>query len=99
MPAPEFVTSRTVQAWTPAPSLKNKSAPLSILVLPIDLRSLVSVMRILNELLVDPTMSVMARPYPSMDEAPRYRSPRDNHAPQMPDLRPSGRRVQMHRSS
>jgi len=62
-----------VHEWTPEPSLKNSSAPLSIFVLPMDLRSLACVMRVLDELLVNPTVSVMASLYPSMDEASRYR--------------------------
>ena len=65
----------------PTLSPKNSSAPLAIFVLPIALRSLISVIGMLNELLVDPTVSIVAAPYLAADEAPRYRSPRDNHGP------------------
>ena len=38
-------------------------------------------MGVLDELLVDPMVSIVAPPYLSMDEAARYRSPRDNDGP------------------
>jgi hypothetical protein len=48
---------------------------------PIAVRSLISAIGMLNELLVDPTVSIVAAPHLAADEAPRYRSPRDNHGP------------------
>jgi hypothetical protein len=38
-------------------------------------------MGVLDELLVDPMVSIVAPPYLAMDKAARYRSPRDNHRP------------------
>jgi hypothetical protein len=70
-----------VQEYTPELSLKNSSAPLAIFVLPTDLRSLISVMGVLDELLVDPMVSIVAPPYLAMDKAARYRSSRDNDGP------------------
>jgi hypothetical protein len=45
---------------TPACPPKNGNAPLAIFVLPIDLRSFI--VRVLNELLVDPAAPVVAAP-------------------------------------
>jgi hypothetical protein len=51
MPAPTFVISATPHERTAVCPLKNSNAPLEIFVLPIDLRSFIAIMRVLN---VDP---------------------------------------------
>jgi hypothetical protein len=71
----------TVQEFAPALSPKNSSAPLAIFVLPMDLRSLISFMGVLDEFFVDPMATIVAPPNLSMDEPPCYRSPRDNYGP------------------
>jgi len=52
MPAPTFVISVTQHDRTPICPLKNSNAPLSILVLAVDLRSFIAITRALNELLI-----------------------------------------------
>jgi hypothetical protein len=64
-----------------ADAFVENSCALAIFVLPIAVRSLISAIGMLNELLVDPTVSIVATPHLAADEAPRYRSPRDNHGP------------------
>jgi hypothetical protein len=93
MQAPTFVISVTAHGRTPVCTLKNSNALLAIFVLPIDLRSFVAVMRVLNDFLVDPAASVMTPPYLSRDKPAANRSPREDHRPAVPDLRPFWPRV------
>jgi hypothetical protein len=74
---------------------KNSNAPLAIFVLPIDLRSFVAIMRVLNEFLVDPAPAVMTSPYLSENEPARNRPPWNDDGPKVPDFRPSGFRGQV----
>jgi hypothetical protein len=52
IPAPTFVISVTLHDRTPIWSPRNSTAPLSILVLAVDLRSFIAITRALNELLI-----------------------------------------------
>jgi len=73
-----FLTS---QANTPGLALKNNSAVFEILVLPIRRFSISSVIRELDEFLVDPMSAVVASPNFSMHQSARNRSSRDDDGP------------------
>ena len=73
---------------TPVRLPKNSNAPFAILVLPIDLRSFVAIMRVLNELLMNPMVTVVAPPHFSKDQPASDRSSRNDDRPKMPDFRP-----------
>jgi hypothetical protein len=60
----------------------------------IDLRSFVAIMRVLNELLINPMVTVVAPPHFSKGEPASDRSPRENDSPKMPNFRPGGFRTQ-----
>ena len=92
MPAPRFVTSRTVQDCIPDFLPKNSSAPLMISVLPIDLRSFI-LKGVLNEFLVNPMAPVVAPPDFSKDEPAGDRTSGDKDGPYMPGLGPVRRRA------
>jgi hypothetical protein len=71
MPAPTFVASFTVHACTPASPLKNNNAPLKMVVLAIDLRSVGAVIIKLNELLVNPVPPIVTSPHLAANKATR----------------------------
>jgi len=94
MPAPTFVISVTAQERTPVCPLKNSNALLTIFVLPIDLRSFISITRVLNELLINPVVPIVAPPAFSKDEPACDRSPRHDDSPKVPEFHPCGHRTQ-----
>jgi hypothetical protein len=84
MQAPTFVISVTAHGCTPVWPLwplKNRNALLAIFVLPIALRSFISITRILNKSLIDPAAAVMSAPDFSVNElaanGPSWNEPRD----------------------
>jgi hypothetical protein len=68
--------------------LKDSNAVLAIFVLPIDLRSFISITRVLSELLINPAAAIVAPPDLSKDEPARDRSPRNDDSPKVPDFHP-----------
>jgi hypothetical protein len=72
----------------PGCPLKNSNALWAIFLLPNDLRSFISITRVLNELLIIPVAPIVAPPDPSNDEPACDRPSRDDHHPEVPDLRP-----------
>jgi len=74
---------------------KNSNAPLAIFVLPIDLRSFVAIMRVLNEFPVDPVAPVVPSPDSTQNKPAGNRSSRNDDGPKVPDFRPSGFRGQV----
>ena len=84
------MTSVMVHDRTPVRLPKNSNAPFAILVLPIDLRSFVAIMRVLNEPLVDPDAAVIPPPDFSANELAANGPSWNDDCPKMPDLRPSG---------
>src|ERR1700687_1769730 len=95
MPAPTLVISVTQHERTPVCPPKNSNAPLAIFVLPIDLRSFISITRILNEFHINPVVPIVSPPDLSKDEPAGDRSSRDEDGPQMPCLSPGWRRAQV----
>jgi hypothetical protein len=55
-----------------------------------DLRSLVAIMRVFNELLIDPTVSIVAPPDLTENKPAGDRSSGNDDTPKVPDFRPSG---------
>jgi hypothetical protein len=88
MPAPAFVISVTVQGRTPVCAPKNSNASLPTFVLPIDRRS--SIVRVLNEPLVDPVSPVVPSPDATDNKPSGNRSPRKEDDPEVPNLGPGG---------
>src|ERR1700674_4306766 len=88
MPAPTFVISMTVHGRTPVCAPKNSKASLPIFVLPIDRRS--SIIRVLNEFLVDPVSPVVPSPDATDNKPSGNRSSRNDDGPDVPNLRPGG---------
>lgn len=74
---------------------KNSNAPLAIFVLPIDLRSFIAIMRVLDEFLVDPVAPVVPSPDSTQNKPAGNRSSRNDDGPKVPDFRPSGFRGQV----
>jgi hypothetical protein len=88
MPAPTFVISVTAHGRTPVCGPKNRNASLPIFVLPIDRRS--SIVRVLNDPLVDPVSPVVPSPDAADNKPARDRSPRNDDSPEVPNLCPGG---------
>jgi hypothetical protein len=92
MQAPAFVISVTAHERTPLCSPKNSNASLTIFVLPIDLRSFISITR-LDEPLVDPAAAVIPPPDFSVNELAANGPSWNDDRPKMPDLCPTGFRL------
>jgi hypothetical protein len=88
MHAPKLVISVTAHGRTPVGALKNSRALLAIFVLPIDLRSFISITRVLNEPLVDPAAAVMPAPDFSADELAANGPSWNSDSPEVRNLRP-----------
>ena len=88
MPAPAFVISVTAHGRTPVCGPENSNAPLLIFVLPIDRRS--SIVRVLNESLVDPVSPVVPSPDATDNKPAGDQSSRNDDVPEVPNLCPGG---------
>src|SRR4030088_2677632 len=89
MPAPAFVISVTAHGRTPVCGPENSNASLLIFVLPIDRRS--SIVRVLNESLVDPVSPVVPSPDATDNKPAGDRSSRNDDVPEVPNLSPGSR--------
>ena len=88
MPAPAFVISVTAHGRTPVCAPKNSNASLPIFVLPIDRRS--SIVRVLNEPLVDPVSPIVPSPDATDNKPTGNRPSRNDDGPKVPNLCPGG---------
>jgi hypothetical protein len=88
MPAPTFVISVTAHGRTPVCAPKNRNAFLLIFVLPIDRRS--SIVRVLNDPLIDPLSAVVPSPDATDNKPACDRSSRNDDGPEVPNLCPGG---------
>jgi hypothetical protein len=88
IPAPAFVISVTAHGRTPVCAPKNKNASLPIFVLPIDRR--LSIVRVLNDPLVDPVSPVVPSPDATDNKLAGNRSSRNDDGPEVPKLCPGG---------
>jgi hypothetical protein len=87
-PAPAFCNIRDGARRTPVCAPNNRNASLSIFILPIDRRS--SIIRVLNDPLVDPVSPVVPSP-DAIDHKPAgKRSSRNDDGPEVPNLCPGG---------
>jgi hypothetical protein len=59
-------------------------------------RFLIKIIRILNELFVDPAFRMVAPPYHSPDEPTGNRSSRNDYPPKMPGIRPRLPQIRTH---
>jgi hypothetical protein len=82
------LTSQSSQPNTPRCALKNNNTFFEAVVLPSERLSIGPVVRVLGELLVDPTLPVMAPPNLSKSEPTRNRAPRNEDGPKMPGVSP-----------
>jgi hypothetical protein len=79
--APTLVTSHTSHPNTPRCAPKNNSTPLETAVLPVERRSISTVIRVLDKFLVDPMAAIMATPDLAVHEPAGNRAPGNDNRP------------------